>query len=382
MNGRPVKDPFRVAKLVKNVRPQSRPPEGASLSFFNSYNKIEHYLSNTVAKSTQNQYFLAFKKFQDFCKENCILALPSDPTFIMTYFIHLAENSNSVNTVHVARSAIRYFNLISAPGSPIPTDRDDVAMLVKSLERKFTRPVVKRTPTTPDIVRKLIDSLNGDQFRKFAFKQSISDWQIVAKCVFKFFTFSRFEEVLELKRSDFDFQSSGVLVVTKTKAKNNQFHEAKHVTISPSYDIYCPVNIIKKYFLRLNFSPLCDGFFLPKLSVKKSLVIVHPLLPTSYSFCVKQFKSKLRSLQIDDTLFGEHSDRIGGVSAAANAGCNILDIQLHGHWNSDTVPKTYINRSLQKKSSVTKTLNNLLKSSEASFKCRPTVIKFTSSCKK
>jgi len=27
-----------------------------------------------------------------------------------------------------------------------------VAMLVKSLERKFTRPVVKRTPTTPDIM--------------------------------------------------------------------------------------------------------------------------------------------------------------------------------------------------------------------------------------
>ena len=45
MNGRPVKDPFRVAKLVKNVRPQSRPPEGASLSFFN---KIEHDLSNTL----------------------------------------------------------------------------------------------------------------------------------------------------------------------------------------------------------------------------------------------------------------------------------------------------------------------------------------------
>ena len=34
MNGRPVKDPFRVAKLVKNVRPQSRHPVGASLSFF------------------------------------------------------------------------------------------------------------------------------------------------------------------------------------------------------------------------------------------------------------------------------------------------------------------------------------------------------------
>ena len=66
-------------------------------------------------------------------------------------------------------------------------------------------------------------------------------------------------------------------------------------------------NIIKKYFLRLNFSPLCDGFFLPKLSVKNSLVIVHPLLPTSYSFCVKQFKSKLHSLHIDDTLYLENS---------------------------------------------------------------------------
>ena len=44
--------------------------------------------------------------------------------------------------------------------------------------------------------------------------------------------FSRFEEVIKLKKSDFDFKNTGVLVVKKSKAKKNQFHEAKYVTIA------------------------------------------------------------------------------------------------------------------------------------------------------
>ena len=368
MNRFSKKDPLRVIKLVKNVRHHSSPPVGVSFAFWRHFNKIDEYLSNSVAESTKNQYYLSFKKFDDYCKENNVFSLPSDPVVILTYFIHIAEKSNSVNPVHGARSAIRHYNLLFSPGSLIPTDRDDVAMLVKSLERKYTRAVVKRSPTTPDIIRKLIDSLECDQCRNFAFKKSIFDWQIVVKCVFKFFSFSRFEEVIELKKSNFDFQNTGALVVKKSKAKNNQFHEAKYVTIAPSYDIYCPVNLIKKYFVLLNMDPRCDGFFLPKLSIHNSLFIVHPLTPTSYSFCVKQFKSKLSSFGIDAKLFGEHSDRIGGVSTAANAGCKLLDIQLHGHWKSDNVPKMFIKRSLQNKKNVSNTLSTMLQ------KNRPSVI--------
>ena len=37
--------------------------------------------------------------------------------------------------------------------------------------------------------------------------------------------------------------------------------------------------------------------------------------------------------------YGEHSDKIGGLSAAANAGCDTYALQVHGRLKSDNIPK-------------------------------------------
>ena len=49
--------------------------------------------------------------------------------------------------------------------------------------------MVKRLPTTVDIVKKLVDSLlKGDQLKKSNFSVKITVWRTVMKTVFKFAT--------------------------------------------------------------------------------------------------------------------------------------------------------------------------------------------------
>ena len=131
------------------------------------------------------------------------------------------------------------------------------------------------------------------------------------------------------------------------KAKNNQFHDAKTSMIA-KYDLergkYCPVNIIRKYFILLN-KPEADAFFLPKI-VKNTPVLN---VKASYSYCAKQFKLCLSKIGVDPAGYGEHSDRTGGLSAAAAVGCTSADLQVHGRWKSDYAPKLYLKKTQEKK---------------------------------
>ena len=159
-----------------------------------------------------------------------------------------------------------------------------------------------------------------------------------------------------MKVSNFEFLPTGEVEITFLKSKNNQFQDARKTTLAPVLNSpFCPVNIMKKYFAVLRFPKFGDPYFLPKFEngVPKFET------QTSYSYCVSRFKSGLSKIGVNPKNFGEHSDRIGGLSAAANAGCSPFDLQTHGRWKSDYAPKLYHKKSLVLKSKVSSVLNKL-----------------------
>ena len=341
--------------LVEAVVPV--PTSAASETLLDLQKKIPAYLAGAVANSTADRYHGAFNRFCSFCVENNVPSLPSDPIIIISYLIKVSESTNSASPALAARSAIRHYNLLHRPDLPSPTDLPNVAMVMKSIERKYSAPVKKSKGTTILIVKKFIALLNQDQFKFCLFKSSIEDWQVVAKTVVKFYCFARFEEVLALKWSNIKLlTASGNLEVTFVKAKNNQFHDAKTSIISKNViePEFCPVNIVKKYFLVLG-KPKQDTFFLPKIVNNQPSFSEQ----TTYSYSVKKFKSFLVRIGEDPKAYGEHSDRSGGLSTAVEAGCSIADVQVHGRWNSDNTPKLYLKKSESKRSRVSDRLNTL-----------------------
>lgn len=342
-------------ELVEAVVPVPVAPASDELQELQK--KIPTYLAGAVANSTADRYHGSFKRFCEFCVENNVLSLPSDPIIIMSYLIKVSENANSAAPALASKSAIRYYNLLHRPDLPSPTDAQNVIMVMKSIERKFSAPVKKSKGTSIEIVKKLINLLNNDPAKFCLFQSSVEDWQVVAKTVVKFYCFARFEEVVALKWSNVKIlPQSGNLEITFLKAKNNQFHNAKTSIISKNLlePSYCPVNIILKYRLVLG-KPQQDSFFLPKI-VRNKIFFSEP---TNYSYCIKKFKLCLQRIGVDPTGFGEHSDRSGGLSTAFDAGCSLSEVQIHGRWRSECTPKLYLKKTEEKRSRVSDQLNAL-----------------------
>ena len=76
----------------------------------------------------------------------------------------------------------------------------------------------------------------------------------------------------------------------------------------------------------------------------------------SYTRLRELFKAKLTELGFDTNLFGLHSLRAGGASAAANAGVPDRLFKQHGRWRSKSAKDRYVKDSASALLSVSKSL--------------------------
>ena len=79
----------------------------------------------------------------------------------------------------------------------------------------------------------------------------------------------------------------------------------------------------------------------------------------SYTTMREQFKKKIKELGYPADVFGLHSLRAGGASAAANVGVSDRLFKRHGRWRLDNAKDGYIEDSMDKGLSVTRQLGIL-----------------------
>ena len=151
-------DPLRVSKLVAQVCVIPNKPE-ASEKYNAVAKKLPEFLSSAKAPKTEQNYFLAWKRFEKFCDENNLVALPSQVEDVLVYFMSLAEDATTAAPVLQARSAIRHFNVIKEPSESPVTDNPLIGLVVESIERKFAHPVNKKKPTSVELVKKIVTHL-------------------------------------------------------------------------------------------------------------------------------------------------------------------------------------------------------------------------------
>ena len=76
----------------------------------------------------------------------------------------------------------------------------------------------------------------------------------------------------------------------------------------------------------------------------------------SYTRLRELLLEKLSQLGFDPALFGMHSLRAGGATAAANAGVEERLFKRHGHWKSESAKDGYVKDSLKRRLKVSKGL--------------------------
>ena len=119
----------------------------------------------------------------------------------------------------------------------------------------------------------------------------------------------------------------------------------------------CPIELVSQYFKKGNIRDNCQKYIFRGIITTKS----HSKLRScdkhiSYT-CIRQNVIEgLKNIGAETKLFGLHSLRVGGATAAANLGVNDRLFKKHGRWKSEKVKDGYIHESIEAKLIVTKNL--------------------------
>ena len=80
----------------------------------------------------------------------------------------------------------------------------------------------------------------------------------------------------------------------------------------------------------------------------------------TYKYCLDRLRGALERVGVMNFRdFGEHSDRVGAASLAANEGISTDMLQVQGRWASEEMPKRYHKKSKQKKRLISNLFNRV-----------------------
>ena len=114
--------------------------------------------------------------------------------------------------------------------------------------------------------------------------------------------------------------------------------------------------MLERYISRANIKLNSGAFLFRQITKSKKGEYLKEGGALSYTTMRKLFKKKMKELGYPAEVFGFHSLRAGGASAAANAGMSDRLFKRHGRWRSDNAKDGYIEDSMDSRLSVTRRL--------------------------
>ena len=110
----------------------------------------------------------------------------------------------------------------------------------------------------------------------------------------------------------------------------------------------CPFDMLRRYATLSGDSISSTQFvFRSVYKSKAGGYLLRDGFKLSYSRARELFIQKFRAIGLDTNLYGLHSLRIGGASAAANSDIPDRVIKKHGRWKSDKAKDTYCREDIQ-----------------------------------
>jgi hypothetical protein len=151
----------------------------------------------------------------------------------------------------------------------------------------------------------------------------------------EYHTLGRFSNIAKLQKKDVVYKStpSPHLKILFKGEKNDQYSEgSERIVASNPDDNICPVKLTINYFQFLG--PTYTGYMVPSCRPKKTS---NPNKAVPYSGALSDMKKLMSTLGYDATLYGEHSGKRGGATAAAANRATENQLKRLGDWRSDTM---------------------------------------------
>ena len=177
-------------------------------------------------------------------------------------------------------------------------------------------------------------------------KRSLKNIRMRVIMIISFAGFLRFSECQNLRRSDIKILNDYALIFIE-KSKTDVYREGHWIMIAKTNSDLCPVSNLAYYLEKANIDALSDEFIFRRITnVRNQERLRSKNKPISYTSIRDHFIVVLKSIKLDAKLFGLHSLRSGGASAAANMGVPDRLIQKHGRWKTVGIKNRYISEDV------------------------------------
>ena len=213
--------------------------------------------------------------------------------------------------------------------------------LLELAKRLLSVPVKKKEPVSPEVIQRLVSHFGPPT-------ASLADLRVLFLCVLGYAGFFRFNELVNLRRSDFIYEFSFMRIFVE-RSKTDIYRDGAWVVIAKTAQPTCPVSLSLRYFTAAALSDDSDEFIFRPLSFFRSTGShkFRGSTPLSYSRAREIVLQAFEAVGLPKQDYGLHSLRAGGASAAANAHVSDRLFKRHGRWASDKAKDGYVKDNIQ-----------------------------------
>ena len=273
---------------------------------------------SSLAASTHQLYFRAWKKLVQFGQQFGLQIFPLSPSVLGLFITHMVNQRLGCNTIRTMVSAISFYHKIN--GLPDPAASFLISKLLIGT-KKSAPSVDKRLPITVHMLHQLVRALDRVCFSPYDKKL----YKSMFLCAF--YALCRVGEITgsppthTLREADIKIKANPQRIVVT-------FASYKHSVTQQSVTLYEQSP--------LEFSPVSAIVdYLQSRPKAKYLFVLNKGQPVPRLSFVTVLKKCVAKCQFDAKRITSHCFRIGGATYAARRGLPILTIKRLGRWRSD-----------------------------------------------
>ena len=268
--------------------------------------------------------------------------IPADPLYVALYLLDEFKRSRTAAPVRLAYYSISWAHKLS--GLADPTNSMLPKLVKEAAPRVLTHFSNKKEPVTLQMLAKVVKKYGH-------LSANLMDLRLASMCLVSFAGFLRYQELANLRYCDVVF-CSGYLKLFLERSKTDVYRDGVWVFISQVDSARCPVAMLKRYLLKAGFDGYSEAYIYRGITRHKNVSkrrLKDKNVPLCYSTARSLMLAALTGLGYDASLFGTHSLRAGGATAAANNSIPDRLFRKHGRWRSDRSKDRYVHEDVRQK---------------------------------
>jgi site-specific recombinase XerD len=266
---------------------------------------VRAYMAAEKAPATRRAYLSDVADFATWCSQAGHLALPAEPIIVARYLASLADRGMRASTIMRRCAAIAYAH--RASGHEPPTNADGVRAVLRGIRRKVGTAPNRKAPASVKAITAMVASLPS----------TLAGKRDAALLLLGFAAALRRSELVALDVDDIELSPEGVRVTIR-RSKTDQEGEGYTISV-PRGTKLRPMQAIETW---LEVSRIREGPLFRPIG-KGGRLLAARLTDRSVAAIVKASAARAG---LDAASFSGHSLRAGFVTAALEAGADVLNV--------------------------------------------------------